>query len=162
MCTPRHVERRGRPRSRAAAITRALALLAAACGGGGADPVRQVLDDVVEAAEERSAEGVERQLSARFTAGGLDRAGALAELRRYFAAYESLGVELTDVTIERGEAEAHARFVADLSGRTRKLPALDGLLPSAASFDFDVRLEREGDGWRIVRADWEPLTLQEP
>ena len=136
-----------------------LALTAVGCGGP-ADPVRQLLDGVAAAAQERDAEGVLVRLAPSFRgAGGMDRAAAGAELRRYFALYAGLDVTLSEVEVEPDDDGARARFRADLSGRPKDLPGVEGLLPRASAFRFDVRAAPEGDGWTIVSAEWERVEL---
>ncbi len=136
-----------------------LAVLAAlACRQEG-DPVRQTLDRIAGSASERDAAGVAAHLAADYRdAAGNGRSDVEQTLRGYFAAYESLEVTLRDVSIERAEGAARARFRADLSGRARKeAGGLAGLLPSSASYRFDVRLVPDGSQWKIAWASWEPL-----
>lgn len=87
---------------------------------------------------------------------GSGRSDAEAQLRRYFAAYERLDVEISDVTIERAPGAARATFRADMSGTGRKIPGLEGL-PRSSSWRFDVRLVPEGDRWRIAWAAYQPV-----
>jgi hypothetical protein len=130
--------------------------IAASCGGGG-DPVRSTLDRVARAAHSRDAHGVMNELAADFQgADGSSRADVEALLRRYFAAYEILDVELRDVQIERSDSAARARFLARLSGQPRRVGGLDALLPSSSSYRFDVRLTRQDRRWTIAWAAWNP------
>lgn len=89
----------------------------------------------------------------RDAAGG--KADVALSLKRYFAAYESLSISLADVAVQRGDASARARFTVRMSGRPRAVAGLEGLLPRASRWRFDVRLEAEKDGWRITEAAWE-------
>ena len=119
--------------------------LAAGCHRAG-DPVRETIDDLARAANRRDAED------------GTDRAEAVTTVRRYFAAYEKLSVEMKDVTIERSEAAALVRFRADLSGKPSKLGGgvLEGLIPSNSSWQFELRLVPVEGKWRIAWATWTP------
>jgi anti-sigma factor RsiW len=121
--------------------------------------VRQTLDRVAGSASERDVAGVAAHLAADYRdAAGNGRSDVEQTLRGYFAAYESLDVSLRDVSVERAEGAARARFRADLSGRPRKEAAgLAGLLPSSSSYRFDVRLVPDGTKWRIAWAAWEQV-----
>jgi hypothetical protein len=128
---------------------------ALACREAG-DPVRETLDRRVKAAQAREAEAVVVILTRDYrdaSGGGVNDARGL--LRRYFAAYEILDVRLKDVTIERAPQAARARFRAELSGQPRKIGGLEGLLPSASTYNFDVRLVPDGKRWKVAWASWE-------
>jgi hypothetical protein len=131
-------------------------VLLSACREKG-DPVRQTLDRVADAARNRDAAAVSRELAADYRdASGNARADVEQFLRGYFAAYEIVDVSLDDVSIERAEGAARARFRADLSGQPRQRAGVAGLLPSSESYRFDVRLVPEGSRWKIAWAAWEP------
>ncbi len=120
------------------------------------DPVRRTLDRIVKATHERDAEGIAANLTANFRdEEGEDVAGIVARLRGYFAAYEGLDVKIRNLETERAVESARARFVADLSGRPRKLAGLDRIFPSAATYRFDLRLVPEADRWKVAWASWE-------
>jgi len=125
--------------------------------GGGSDPVRGTIDEIVRAAEKRDASSVMDRLSADFQAAdGSGRADAEAMLRRYLAAYESLNVRISDLTIERAAGAARARFRAELSGKPRQIAGLDGWLARTSSYRFDLRLSPDSAGrWLITSAGWE-------
>jgi len=115
------------------------------------------LHGAAKAAEARDADRV----LARVSEGYRDAAGGKADtalsLKRYFAAYESLSISLADVGIQRGDTSARARFAVRMSGRPRAVAGLEGLLPRASRWRFDVRLEAEKEGWKITDAAWERL-----
>jgi hypothetical protein len=120
--------------------------------------VRSCLDRTVASAQKRDADGVMAHVSGTFRdAAGGDKADAEALVRRSLAAYESLVLTLSDVAIERGPAAAHAKFKVRMAGRPRAVGGLDGLLPRASHWSFDVRLEKEPGGWKIASAAWAPL-----
>jgi hypothetical protein len=135
----------------------AFILLVAACARGPRDPVLDCLHGAAKAAEARDADGV----LARVSEGYRDAAGGKAEaallLKRYFAAYESLSISLADVAVQRGDASARARFTVKMSGRPRAVAGLEGFLPRASRWRFDVQLYAEKDGWKITEAAWERL-----
>ena len=119
------------------------------------DPVRESLDAMTAAARSRDASAFFELVTADFQgAEGMSRAEAEATLRRYFAAYEILDVSLSDVTIERSEGAALARFTAGLSGQPRKIGGLDALLPSASTYRFEVRFVPDGRRWKAAWATW--------
>jgi len=134
-----------------------LVVLAASCRGGG-DPARETLDRAAKAASARDAGAVAAELAPEYRdASGSGRAEIAQTLRGYFAAYEIVQVNLSDVVIERAEGAARARFRADLSAQPRQGSGIAGLLPSAASYRFDVRLVPDGSRWKIAWASWEPV-----
>ncbi|HWZ86437.1 MAG TPA: hypothetical protein VN032_09570 [Thermoanaerobaculia bacterium] len=140
----------------------ALALLAGACSRGG-DPVRATVDATVKAANARDTEELFSRVAPNFQAAdGSGVADARAAVDRYFAAYEILGVTIRDVRIERGEGAARVRLRAEMSGQPRKIAGLDGLVPSSAAYDFDLRLTEEGGKWKIAWAQWNPASSPAP
>lgn len=163
---------RGRPRTRVALWARtglALAigigaLPAWACRRAPADPVRALLDELRAAAESRDSERFGARLSEGFEGRGrvIDRSEAVATLRRYFAAYESVGVEVYRVDVDRRGASARVRCVVAFSGRERRIPGLEGLLPPSAAYRFDLDVADEGGTWRVRAAAWEPVEAAEP
>ena len=119
------------------------------------DPVRRTLDRIAAAAHDRDAGDIAKNLSAAYRdESGQGRAEAQGTLARLFAAYESVDVEISNVTVERAEAAARARFHATFSGKPRRLGGLDGLFPSRAAYDFEMRLVPEDGDWKIVWASW--------
>lgn len=131
------------------------ALLAAGCRGE-SDPVQGLLSELQDAAEDRDAERFQKLLSEDFRgAGGVDRAEAAASLRRYFAAYESVGLEVYDVKVDRAETSAAVHLRVDFTGSARRVGGLEGFLPPSASYRFQLALARRGDRWLVTRAEWE-------
>jgi len=144
-------------------ILRSLAAFLLAAGWAGAcapsgDPARATLERIAKAAGARDAGGVVRELADDYRdASGAGRADVERTLRGYFAAYEILDVRLSDVTIERAEGAARARFRAELSGQPRQASGIAGLLPSSETYRFDVRLTPDGSRWKIAWASWEAV-----
>ena len=126
------------------------------CGGGN-DPVRGTIDEIVRAAEKRDASSVMDRLSPDFQAAdGTGRADVESALRGYFAAYDRLEVRISDLTIERAAGAARARFRAELSGKPRQIAGLDGWLPRTSAYKFDLRLSPDSAGrWLVTSAGWE-------
>ena len=144
------------PRSALFVLIGAPLLLLLSCRPSG-DPVRESLDAMTAAARARDASAFFERVAADFQGSdGMSRAETEATVRRYFAAYEILDVSLSDVTIERSEGAALARFTARLSGQPRKIGGLDALLPSASAFRFEVRFVPDGKRWKAAWATWSP------
>jgi len=153
----------GRIRRRLAEVTALLAALALAGCGGGKDPVQSTLDAIVKAADARDAKALFQKLTPGFQAAdGSGFAEAQSTVERYFAAYEILEVTIRDVRIERAEGAARVRLRATLSGQPRRIGGLDGLVPSSAAYDFDLRLIPEGSQWKVSWAQWNPAGAQTP
>lgn len=140
----------------ALALAAASLALVPACARKG-DPVRESLDAMVKAANARDAGGLFDHVAGNFQAAdGSGLADARAMVDRYFAAYEILTVTIRDVQIERGEGAARVRLRAEMSGQPRKIGGLDGLIPTAATYDFDLRLTLEDGKWKVAWAQWTP------
>ena len=138
-------------------IALAAILVGAACGEKG-DPARRTIDEIVAAAEKRDAAAVVERLAPDFQAAdGSGRSDAEMTVRRYLAAYERLGVRISDFQIERAAGAARARFRADLTGTARKIGGLEGILPQSSTYRFDLRLAPASDGgrWLVTWAGWE-------
>jgi len=135
-------------------------VLAPACTRPPADPVAALLSELESAAEERDAERFAARLAADFRgADGIGRPEALAGLRRHFAAYESVAIDVYGVETEAEGPTARVRCVAEFSGKARQAFGLDGLLPPSAVYRFDLDVADRDGAWRVVRAAW---TAAEP
>ena len=144
------------PRPRTACTTLAALLALVACSRKPADPVRALVDELAAAAEDRAPDRVLARLGDGFRGqGNLTKADVAASLRRYFAAYESIDLEVFDVETEPGEGVTRIRTRVGFSGKAQKAFGLDGLLPPSAVYAFDLDARDEGGTWRVVRADWE-------
>jgi len=134
-------------RLRATALALAVPLaaaLAAGCGGK-KDPVQALIDDLVDAAEDKSAERIGQRLAEDFRGqNGMGRADAVATVRRYLAGYEKVDLEVYDVS-----------FRAEFSGRALSIGGLGGLLPPEAMYRFDLHVVEQGGTWKVERAAWE-------
>jgi hypothetical protein len=132
------------------------ASLSAGCSGAPSDPVLSLLAELEAAAEARDADRVGALLSAEFRApDGLGKTVAVAEVKRYFTIYETVGLTIYGVSVERGEQDARVRCVIEFSGRVKKLPGFEGFLPPDEAYRFDFGLAKEGAAWRIRKASWE-------
>jgi hypothetical protein len=120
------------------------------------DPVRATLDRVVKAAQARDSRAVVENLTGDYRdAEGQTSADVAATLRRIFAAYEIIDVRLSSLEFDRAPEAALVTFRADFSGQPRKLGGLDGFLPSASTYRFEVRLVPEGNRWKVAWASWQ-------
>jgi hypothetical protein len=139
-------------------FTALLLALAAGCSRAPADPVPALLSELEAAAEARDAERFGERLAPGFEGGaGLGRPEALAQLKRYFGAYESVALEVYGVESERNGKAAHVRCVVEFSGRARKAFGLEGLLPPSAVYRFDLDAADEDGTWRVRGATWAPV-----
>jgi hypothetical protein len=149
-----------RPVRTAIAVLAVGALAAVACGGVKKDPARRTVDEIVASAEARDAAAIVERLAPDFQAAdGSGRAEAEANVRRYLSAYESLGVRVSEFTVESAAGAARVRFRANLSGRPRSIGGLDGILPRSSAYRFDLRLAPAADGgrWVVTWASWEAV-----
>jgi hypothetical protein len=143
-------------RSLAAALVMVAALVPA-CSGPPADPVEALLAELEAAAEARDAGRFAERLAPEFHgAHGIGRDEALLQLKRYFAAYESVAIDVYGVETEREETTARVRCVVDFSGRGRQVLGLEGLLPPSATYRFELDVADEDGTWRVRGATWAP------
>ncbi|HEV8254983.1 MAG TPA: hypothetical protein VGQ78_09515 [Vicinamibacteria bacterium] len=148
---------------RPAAPALGLILAAAACSRAARDPVRAMLDELAAAAEARDADRALARISDRFQGrGAASKAEIATTLRRYFAAYESIGIELHGVEVDHEDGTARIRCVVAFSGQARKAFGLEGLLPPSAAYRFELEAANENDTWRVTRAAWEPAEAASP
>jgi hypothetical protein len=144
------------------AATLLVLALAPACSRGPADPVAALLAELTAAAEARDAERLGERLSADFRgADGLGRPEALAQLKRYFAAYESVGLDVYGVETERDGTSARVRCVVEFSGKARQAFGLGGLLPPSAVYHFELDAAEEEGVWSVREATWTPAETEE-
>lgn len=141
---------------RAGCFALGLLAVALACTRPPVDPVTALLADLEQAAEARDASRFGGLLSMGFEgAQGIGRDEAIAQLRRYFAAYEHVALDVYGVEVESSDRAARVRCVVELSGRTRKLVGLEGLLPPSAVYRFELGAADEAGTWRVREATWE-------
>ena len=135
-----------------------VALVAAGCGGAPEDPLERLLAAAEEAVEDRDAEAFATHLAPAFMAtGGMNRAATTAEVRRLVALYQGIDVTLSGV--ERTPPST-VRFRADFSGRPKDLPGLQGVLPAASAFLFEVQTAPGPDGeLQLTGASWERVPM---
>jgi hypothetical protein len=135
-----------------------LAVLLPACSGE-KDPVRAMLVELEEAAEDRDADRFGQRLSEGFTAGpsGMARPEALSLLRRYFAGYDSVALTVYGIEVERSDTTARIRCVVEFSGNVRKLGGLEGLLPPETVYRFQLEATDEQGTWRVRSAQWQAV-----
>ena len=132
-----------------------------ACSRAPADPVEALLAELEAAAEARDAERFNERLAPLFQGGQrIGRPEALARLKRYFAAYESVAIEVYGVESDRDGTSVRVRCVVEFSGQARKAFGLEGLLPPSAVYRFDLDVADEGGTWRVRGATWERAETQ--
>jgi hypothetical protein len=126
------------------------------CSRAPSDPVAVLLAELESAAEARDAERFGERLAPAFQgAHGLSRAEAIAQLKRYFAAYESVAIDVYGVEVDRSGTAARVRCVVEFSGRARRAFGLDGLLPPETAYRFELDVADEVGTWRVRGATWE-------
>jgi hypothetical protein len=145
------------------AVGLATTLCIGSCAKKTGDPIRALVDEIAEAAEERDADEVAARLSDAFRGQEtLGKADAIAALRRYFAAYETIDLEVFDVESEPGDESTRVRTRIGFTGTAQKAFGLQGLLPPSAVYRFDFDARDEGGVWRVTRASWEMSSPPSP
>jgi len=127
------------------------------------DPIAALLDDLKWGAEKRDAARVMARLAPEFQAQDHEsRADTALALRRYFAAYETIHLEIYEVEIDKDDTGATVRFRADFDGRPLKLGALSGFLPPSEMLRFTLHVRPDQNRWLVTSAAWEELGTGEP
>jgi hypothetical protein len=121
------------------------------------DPLSLLIEDLEEAAENRDVDVFKKRLASSFTANDqIGREEALTLLRRYFLAYERITVDVTNV--ERSKTGTQVSFDVSFSGSVNEAFKLQNLLPSTASYQFNLRLVQEEGTLKVQRVFWNELS----
>jgi hypothetical protein len=141
----------------------AASLVISACSSGPDDPVGKALAELEAAAEAKDADRFAARLGEGFRgegagSGSLGKVDAIASLRRYFAAYESVSLTVHEPEVETREQGARVRCAVEFSGKANAALGLGGLLPKGAVYHFELDLSDEAGIWRVQRATWEWAT----
>lgn len=129
--------------------------VATACGRGG-DPAAAAIRSLARAANDRDASEITGMLTPDFQdAHGMTREDVENELRRLFAAYASIDVSISDLSLERYPAFTLAKFRVAFRGSVRKIGGLESILPATSRYRFELRLVPEGPRFRVAHAFWE-------
>jgi hypothetical protein len=100
-------------------------------------------------------------LSERFEGEGLDRQGAKRVVAFHVLRGSWVSVAITGARVA-AEGDAARAAVDVLLSRGGKGQRLADLLPEQASVHrFQLALAREPGGWKVVRARWRPVTLED-
>jgi len=152
-------------RRRVLAAGVALAAAAAACSRSPSDPVLALLAELERTAEARDAEAFGERLSPQFRDDhGLGRDEAVRQLKRWFAGYEAVSLDVYGVEVDRpsGPSAARVRCVVDFRGQGRRILGLEGLLPPSAAYRFSLDVADEGGEWRVRGASYGPVEAGSP
>ena len=134
-----------------------LLLLASLVACSSKDPLDLLLEDLEEAAENRDVDAFEKRLASSFTAhDDITREQALAQLRRYFLAYKQITVDVTNV--ERSKTGKLVSFQVSFSGSVNEAFKLQNLLPSTATYKFNLHLVQEEGTLKVQRAFWNEVS----
>jgi hypothetical protein len=139
----------------------ALALRAIRSPPSDEEQIGALLERAAAAAEEKRVSDAVADLSERFQGEGLDRRGAkqLVALHVLRGTWVSVAVTGARVAAAGDGARAAVDVLLSRSGKGARLA---DLLPEQASVHrFQLALEREASGWKVVRARWRPVTLEE-
>jgi hypothetical protein len=125
------------------------------------EQIRALLADAARAAEEQRVGDAVRDVSERFEGEGLDRRGVKQLVAAHVLRGTWVSVTIAGAAIAPVGDAARAAVDVVLS-RSGKGTPLTELLPAQASVHrFQLRLERERGAWKVVRAAWRPITIEE-
>ncbi len=124
------------------------------------EQIRVLLDEAARAAVERRIGDVVAGVSERFRGEGLDRRGVKQLVAAHVLRGEWVGVSVSGVRVAVDGDRATAVADAVLSRSLGAGKSLVDLLPGDASAHrFELDLEREAEGWRVVGARWRAIPL---
>jgi len=125
------------------------------------EQIRALLADAARAAEEQRVGDAVRDVSERFLGEGLDRRGVKQLVAAHVLRGAWVSVAIAGAAIAPSGDVARAAVDVVLS-RSGKGTPLAELLPAQASVHrFQLHLERERGAWKVVRAAWRPITIEE-
>lgn len=158
---------------RKVAVVAVVAVVALAAVGGGLlasrllrtpptdqERIQGLLAAAARAAEERKAGEAVAAVSERFAGEGLDRRGLkqLVAFQILRGEWVSVSIAGTRIEVAGDTARAAVDLVLARSGKGVKLA---DLLPAGGSVHrLQLRLEREGGDWKVVRARWRPVPVE--
>ena len=141
-----------------------LALLAvwSASSCAAKSPLDRLLHDLEARVEDRNAEAVVELLAPDFKAeNGMSRAEVQGELKRYFFAYESLDVSLSEIA-PSGAPPTHVSLRVDMEGKVRQVGGLGDLMPGLSAWSFDFDLVTKDGRLLVSAARWTRIDRPQP
>jgi len=140
----------------------ALLLVAAAGACARRAPLDVLLAGLEGAIEARDADAVARHLAPEMTtANGMSGKMAISELKRYFLAYKSLDVSLSEIAPE-GDPLRKVTVRVDVSGQARQFGGVAGMLPDVAAYRFELDLVAKDGKLLVSGASWQRLDRAGP
>jgi len=134
-----------------------LVLLASAAACRSKDPVALLMEELEQATEARDVSAFEKRLASSFAGNDrISRDEARATLRRYFAAYERISLDISNM--ERSESGNRVKFQVSFSGQVNAAFNLQNLLPSTATYDFELRFAQEAGTLKVQKAFWQEVS----
>ncbi len=122
--------------------------------------ISALVRDAARAAEEKRVSDAVECVSERFSGGGLDRRGVKQLVAYHVLSGEWLSASIAGERVAVAGDRARANVDAVLARASGKGKSLSALVPGEASAHrFELSLEREQEGWRIVSAEWRPIDL---
>jgi len=136
-------------------IIGALMFLASAIGCRSKDPVSLLMEDLEESAEARDVDAFKKHLASNFTGNDtINRDEAIAVLRRYFAAYEQIRIDVTQL---KRTGQNRLSFHVTFSGQVNAPLNFRNLIPSSAEYQFELDLVQEEGALKVEEAFWQEL-----
>jgi hypothetical protein len=128
---------------------------------GDEERIQALLASAARAAGERRVGDAVEAVSERFQGEGLDRRGLHQFLALQVMRGQWVSVSIAGSRVEVGGDSARVALDVVLARSSRGARLAD-LLPADGSVHrLVLRLEREGGDWKVVRARWRPVSVQE-
>jgi len=126
------------------------------------DLIREMIDDAVRAAVEKDIKGITEHVSDSYKDEyGNDRDALKGLLFVYFRQYDRINVHVrdTEIGVEGDRAEATVKVI--FTGG-ESLEDIGDMVPSSGGgYLLEMKLQKEGGDWKVVRSRWTDIGFME-
>jgi hypothetical protein len=120
--------------------------------------IKKIITDIQTAAEVKDVKEIINNLSKTYKdPQGFNYETIKGLLVGYFLQYPKVSVYINNLEISVENSSAKAVFQTVLTSGDKTGSIKDIIPQSLGMYDFDVSLQKESDGWKVISAKWEPV-----